>query len=251
MIIDFVITTMDRYDRLAELLDSIFQFYPESKITVADQSKIINHQFYKKYKIDLIILEHDCGLSFARNELIKKTKHSKNKYILLLEDDFIFTKKTKIENLLELTDRGDIIGGAVREVGQKHRVFFEFNFEKKGDVLYHTEDHDKFEKKRNITYKRTQCILNFFLAKKEVFEKILWNEKLKISEHQHFFYRIARDTEYTVLFTPSVEILHNKTQNPENFQKLRKRQEFNSIFLEDLGFKKVVFLSGVVITSNN
>ena len=47
--IDFIITTMDRYKELEELLDSIYKYYPTAKVTVADQSKEKDLDFYEKY----------------------------------------------------------------------------------------------------------------------------------------------------------------------------------------------------------
>lgn len=254
--IDFIITTMDRYDRLEMLLDSIYKYYPEAKVTVADQSKVIDYKFYKKYKIDLLSLKHDCGLSYARNELIKMTQRP---YILLLEDDFLFTEETNIEKLYELMEVSDIAGGGVYQ--NDIRIPFEFNFKENGDTLEHVSDGDKIEELYTVeyneevhlaNYKQTQCILNFFLAKRLVFNDILWYDKLKLAEHQHFFYRLSRETDCKVVYTPDVKIVDNKIQGQQSphYTALRTRQEFFAEAIRDLGFKRIKYLNGTVAEAN-
>ena len=167
-------------------------------------------------------------------------------YILLLEDDFLFTEETKIEKLYELMKVSDIAGGGVyNRFG--NRLEFEFNFKENGDTLEQINDGNFYEL-HNPSYKPTQCILNFFLAKRIVFDKILWYNKLKLAEHQHFFYRLSRQTDFKVVFTPDVKITDNKERSKEtkDYQNLRAREKFFSISIKDLGFKKLKYLSGRV-----
>lgn len=297
--IDIIITTMDRYDRLEMLLDSIYKYYPEAKVTVADQSdrkekSSFTWDFYEKYTTEkgltVLYLNHDCGLSYARNYLIK---HTNRPYILLLEDDFLFTEDTKIEKLYELMEISDIAGGGVYQ--NDIRIPFEFNFEAKGDTLCQVSDGDvwfddmigrwemnpldreyfdsvttfkmktgKYKKKSDlwdhlreinrtayfIKYKQTQCILNFFLAKRLVFNDILWYDKLKLAEHQHFFYRLSRETAYKVVYTPDVKIVDNKGHQSSHYTALRTRQEFFAESIRDLGFKRLKYLNGRVAEVN-
>jgi len=99
--VDFLITTMDRYDLLAELLDSIFEFYPHAKVTVADQSKELEPFRYEPYNVRVIPLRYDCGLSHARNVLVT---HTNLPYKLILEDDFKFDGRTDIERMVALLE---------------------------------------------------------------------------------------------------------------------------------------------------
>lgn len=265
--IDFIITTTERYDKLQNLLDSVFGLYPGAKVTIADQSKVINYEFYKnqKFKLNLLILENDCGLSFARNRLVKVTQRP---YVLLLEDDFKFTKETKIEKLYYLMEIGDVVGGAV--YNGLNRFKFEFNFRENGDTLEQVSDNNQFfgYSKKNksifkldldldnfenldckkslyedfILFKKTQCIPNFFLAKRSVFDKISWNDKLKWAEHQNFFYKLSRQTNFKVLFVPCVKIINDKTNNEIfEFKRLKNRNNINYFrkAMKDIKFKKL------------
>ena len=239
--IDFIITTMDRYALLEQLLDSIFKFYPEAKVTIADQSKEIDSEFYNKYydnNIRILPLPHDCGISVARNTLVKETT---GKYKLLLEDDFLFTEDTKIEKLLDLMRVSDIAGGGVYK--NNIRIPFEFCFKRSGDTIYQVPDGNNWENCGGINYKKTGCVLNFFLAKSIVFDDILWYDKLKVIEHQHFFYRCT----HKIAFTNDVKILDNKKQNSADYKKLRCREYFWKDALENLGVKKLRYLSGQTV----
>jgi glycosyltransferase involved in cell wall biosynthesis len=236
--VDFLITTMDRYNLLEELLDSIFVYYPNAIITIADQSKDINTEFYMKWKdrnLRVFPLPYDCGLSFARNVLVKETKQP---YKLILEDDFLFTHDTVIEKMLALVDVGDIIGGAVIKDGR--RLKFEHYFKKEFETIYQIPDWDLYEFYNGIKFKKTGCVLNFFLAKEIVFEDTLWHNELKLREHQHFFYRVKNK----IVFTPEVKIIDNKKNNSRNYQALKGRDEFWKIALEDLGAKKFKYQNG-------
>ena len=239
--IDFLITTLDRYHLLNELIDSIFKFYPNAKVTVADQSRIIDTKFYNKWRwrdLKVLPLPFDCGLSMARNLLVEETER---KYKLILEDDFLFTKETRIEGLLELMDVADIAGGSVYRKGI--RIPFEHYFEKLGDTIYQRPDGDLFMKYKTVKYKPTGCVLNFFLANSIVFKDTMWYNELKLREHQHFFYRVKSK----IVFTDDVRIEDNKKENSKSYKRLKGRDEFWKIALEDLKVKKVQYLSGKVV----
>lgn len=237
--VDFLITTMDRYYLLKELLDSIFMFYPQAKVTIADQSNNKEKDFYKQYSefdVNVKLLQYDCGLSYARNLLVDITERD---YILILEDDFLFNKYTRIEWMLILMDRADIVGGAVIRNGK--RLKFEHYFEKKNHIITQVDDGDIYLRHESgLQYKNTGCVLNFALFNRCVFDLVKWDARLKLREHQHFFYRVKN----RIVFTPDVWIIDNrKTAHPE-YKRLKGRDQFWKIALEDLGVKKFKYLNG-------
>jgi len=240
--VDFIITTFDRYELLKQLLDSIFKFYPYAKVTIADQSKEIDVEFYNRYydrDLRVLPLPYDCGLSKARNILVKETGE---KYKLLLEDDFLFTEDTKIEKLVRLTDIADIVGGAVyNRFG--NRLPFEFRFKKENDTIYQIPDENKWDKYLGVNYKDTGCVMNFILFKSIVFNDILWYDKLKLCEHQHFFFRVKNP----IVFTNDVKIVDNKREKTPEYKKLRNRNFYWKYALEDLGVKRLKYLNGQVV----
>ena len=239
--VDFIITTMDRYHLLSELLDSIFNFYPDAKVTVADQSQEIDSSFYQKWNLkDLRVLPlpYDCGLSMARNILVEKTD---KKYKLLLEDDFLFTKDTKIEKMVSLMRVADVAGGGVYK--KDYRIPFEHYFARMGNTIFQVPDGDIYESYEDIKYKQTGCVLNFALFKASVFDDVKWHNGLKLREHQHFFYRLKN----RVVFTDDVRIMDNKKGQSREYKALKGRDQFWRIAMQDLGIDKFKYLSGQVV----
>ena len=96
--ITFIVKTFERFYCIKRLVKSIFKYYPDANILIADDSEVsCKTYFYKKYgdgNITVYELEKDCGLSYGRNFLLERVK---TKYFVLLDDDFVFDKRTNIE----------------------------------------------------------------------------------------------------------------------------------------------------------
>jgi len=150
--VTFIIHTFKRPKCLGVLLRSIKRFYPEQKVLVYDDS------------------EADKGLSWGRNHLVSQVK---TPYYLLLDDDFEFTRETKIELLLKKIKNHDIVGGALREDGVIR--YYEGRYELKDGHLKYIQS----------TEEPLDFVFNFFLAKKEVSG---WDNRLKLAEHTAFFF---------------------------------------------------------------
>lgn len=245
--VDFLITTMDRYDLLDALIRSIYKYYPNANIVVADQSFDFDTEFWFRYKdVKLLILQPDCGLSYARNMLVS---NSFKKYKLILEDDFLFTEKTRLDKMLTLVHQFDVVGGAVKKDGI--RIPFEFNFLRKDDTLYQVPDGDDWQRYRGINYKKTSCVMNFAMYKREVFDAIKWDWDLKLREHQDFFYRLSI-AGGKVVFTPDAEIIDNKSNSPKkSYEALKGRDEFWGVMMRKHGLKKVKYLNGSTVELEN
>lgn len=257
--VDFLITSYLRWELLEKCIDSIFQFYPQAKVYVADQSGSWGFPVYllKKYdkKVQFFMLPEDCGLSYARNYLVK---NSRRPYKLILEDDFVFTEETKIEKMVEIMEyvTCSVIGGSVYIADQ--RLPFEFNFKKIGDELHQVSDGDNWQEKEGLKYKYTQCVLNFTLFKKEVFDDIIWDEELKLREHQDFFYRLTK-TPHKVVFMPDIKIVDNKRnwridKDDERVKKYKEdkgRDEYMLKMMRKHGIKKIKHIGGMEVFIDN
>jgi hypothetical protein len=268
--IDFLIKTIERYDRLRELLFSIAEFYKNAKIFIADDSRNINDGFYQntfrelknfglKYKPRMFKLPYDKGLSYGRNYLVKQTK---NPYVLLLDDDFVFNSHTKIENFLEIIQQNDrigMVGGLVKDNDNKE-IHFEFSWDFKNNILTKINDGNKWVFTNGIRYKFTESVLNFAILRREVFSKVLWDENIKIcGEHEDFLLRLKK-TNWKIAYTDSV-IIRDLTSDvftdyknglPEsNYSKLRRRISYRKLFFKKHKIKKIINIDGSVETPEN
>lgn len=215
--VDFCITTFMRKPALERLLKSIEAYYPEAHIIVGDQT--FNVDYYRalwptlkfKHKPTALNLPYDCGISFARNYMVK---WSKRKYKLILEDDFVFTPNTDVGKLKEIADHtGKITAGSMIQAGNKRH--FEHNFKLDGEILYHTPDANIYQEHNGIKYKETGCVLNFMLVTDQV-----WDNNLKVYEHTDFFLRYPE-----AIYVPEVEIGHAPFDEPA-YREKRNREEF-------------------------
>lgn len=255
--IDFLITTMLRPNCLERLLKSIAEYYPLAKITIADQGKKFNSQGYKnmwklmfkkgmKIKPTAWNMPFDCGLSVARNKLVNETKKP---YVLILEDDFIFTGDSdilKFKEIMETDPKIGVVGGKV--IRGKQELHYEHKWERDGDKIKHIHDGNNWEYKKGIKCKETGSVLNFALMRREIFKDVKWNEDIKIAGEHSAFYIDLDKTDWKVYYTPEVSI-KSKREEKENpqYRKLRKRDKFLKRLFKQYNFKKVVHTNGRVM----
>jgi len=244
--VDFIITTFNRYDCLDVLLKSIKNFYPKASVIIADNGEY-NNMFYARWKEKLDIkplrLDYDSGLSYCRNKAVQK---SDKDYIVLLDDDFIFTEETKLEKFYKvmLSDRKiGVVGGMCLENGVE--VHYECNLRLKDGVFEQLPDGNKWTDINGVKAKPTQCVLNFGLFRKEMLETWKWDNDLILSEHSDFFLRLSK-SDWKVIYTPEVKILHTRTRT-DDYKKFRDRGiEYKKVFFKKHGINKMIGLNGNV-----
>lgn len=251
--IDFLITHFERKEGLEKLLFSIAKYYPQANIHIADQSKKFIVDYYIKLwdrlfaagiknKPHAYNIPFDCGLSYARNYLVNITK---SKYCLILEDDFVFTEKTRIDRMAEVLEANPeigVIGGAVVEYG--YELPFEHYFEQDGAVLRHRKAPDEWFDMGGWGYKLTGCVPNFAMMRRELFEGISWDEELKIEgEHTDFYLQMAMDRRFKVAYTRDASISHEKN-NSKEYKEFRQRNEFLKKMFKKWEINEIIYLDG-------
>lgn len=200
-----IVPTFIRPQKVKNCIESILNTYPDGmvRIYVGDQSDIIideMQEFYNKLEVKghrFFRLPYNCGLAYARNYLIKQL--STEPYVLIIDDDFIFTVNTalsKFIDVLEEKENHGICGGNLE--GRHHYA---------GWLSYHPAIQKIFKidifsvpqsiqltasypyRNRKVSYYYSDSVLNFFLAKKEVFQDIQWDDNLPLVEHS-----VTKDT---------------------------------------------------------
>ncbi|MHA1437959.1 MAG: hypothetical protein ACTSPD_10315 [Promethearchaeota archaeon] len=214
-------TTFLRDELMYQTINSIINNWQDNWILlIGDQGIKENENIQKKMnKINAITkgkmqvyyykLAFDCGLSLARNYLVKKAYDMGIPYCLLTADSIKFTKSIqKIHNLTYLLSQSkyaSIIG-----LGLQSRVSWEYRMQlEKGKhfVLIATDDYIEYpipevtyELKNNrivviyqkVTFKKIDICKNFFLAKTRVLYENPWDITLKLCEHEDFFWRLKQ-----------------------------------------------------------
>ena len=257
--ITFCITMFERWEKLEILLFSIAQYYPTAKILIADQSKKFIAKKYKelyeklyekglKNKPTAYNMPYDCGLSVCRNKLVGLAKTD---YVLILEEDFVLTEKTKVKKMLKILENNQEyigVGGQVYENESKLNFSFFYkksNFSKTIKMIQNTNDYN------DEGFRETEGILNFCLFKRNIFRTIVWDNDIKVSgEHTDFLLKL-KDKGLKIVETTESRVDHNKTPETREYKNMRLRDEFLKIMFNKNKFNKLIYPSGFTIILND
>lgn len=240
--IDFLVTTIKRPNCIERLLDSLQKFYPNAKVTVADQNKEPHWDIYENYDINVLDLPYDCGLSKARNEMLKVTSEP---YVLILDDDFVFDKRTRIGKLLKIikTDpKIGVVGGQTERRGSGWGFTHEWEID--DDTIRQVDDGDNWQEIKGIKCKETASVINFALMRREMFNDVKWDNRLKLVEHSDFYLQL-RETDWKVYYVPEV-ICQTIKSRDRDYLRMRRRKKFFKTFFKKWGVKRMINTSGRV-----
>jgi GT2 family glycosyltransferase len=224
-----------RDDKMKECVDSIRKYYPDDwvRIYIADQNESVSEETQKYYdelkaKGHVVVkVPYNSGLAYGRNILVNQVKEP---YLLIVDDDFKFTDKTdltKFKNVLESKDDIGICGGKL--LGQDpYLAWMYYNpilkkiFKIKTNFVYHPIfQTKKYPYNPSTTlYEYTDIVLNFFLAKTEIFKDFQWDNHLILCEHTDAFLRL-KETKWKVVYAPEVECEHKHFDNSNDYQNYR------------------------------
>ncbi|XP_072423470.1 beta-1,4 N-acetylgalactosaminyltransferase 1-like isoform X2 [Chiloscyllium punctatum] len=179
--------TFLRYDKLRELISSIRKYYPNVTIVIADDSdkpQKIEGDFIEQY-----FMPFGKGWFAGRNLAISQVT---TKYLLWVDDDFIFTANTKLEKLVNILEKTtlDLVGGAVREktgfsTTFRHQISVEQGGEE-GDCLHTRMGHyHVLQGFPNCVV--TDGVVNFFLARTDKVQRVGFDPRLTRVAHSEFF----------------------------------------------------------------
>lgn len=179
------VTTWKRPDSLARFLASVRQTCPGLQVLVQNTGG---------------------NLSFGRNRLVDRVT---TPYFLVCEDDFVFTAKTRLENLVEvLRDDPQVAfaGGEVDGPEKERWIIADFTRPFRGVVrLVAPREAYKFTDS-GLPYLPCDCTWNFGALRTDVAKRCRWDEELPLVEHLEYFWRLSQA--WKCAFVPSVEIKH-------------------------------------------
>ncbi|KAE8283613.1 Beta-1,4 N-acetylgalactosaminyltransferase 2 [Larimichthys crocea] len=177
--------TFLRYPQLKVLLSSIRSFYSNIEVIIADDNFEPEH--IKGEHIKQYIMPPAQGWFAGRNLAVSQVT---TKYFLWVDDDFVFTEKTKIEKLVEVMEAVpelDVLGGSV----QGNQFYFSLRYEE-GQEMDGGCLHRKMNEKFHSLPGYPQCFLangvvNFFLARTDAVMKVGFDPKHQRVAHAEFF----------------------------------------------------------------
>ncbi|XP_075995791.1 beta-1,4 N-acetylgalactosaminyltransferase 1-like [Genypterus blacodes] len=179
--------TFLRYDKLKDLIDSIRKYYPTVTIVIADDNE--HPKAVPGPYIDQYIMPFKKGWFAGRNLAVSQVI---TKYVLWVDDDFIFSSNTKLEKMVDILEKTtlDLVGGAVREVTGYtatfcHTISVEAGGED-GNCLHIRQGHhhsvDGFP-----SCVVADAVINFFMGRTEKVRQAGFNPRLSRHGHLEFF----------------------------------------------------------------
>ncbi|MDG1663594.1 MAG: capsular polysaccharide synthesis protein [Pseudomonadales bacterium] len=260
--IAIIFTTMGRPECCRNFLESIRRYWGnEVNIYFAVQGDVglrgVYSRMSKKYLANIFYLDEDAGLSASRNFLVENTKE---KLILLSDDDFVVTQYTRLDVALNIFNENlevDILGG----------MFYNYYYDKNGNIErkeYTAFNHnflagDFFPKnellmlpteyksaKRDFLdhryfWQRQDTVNNFCLMDRKVFseKKLHWDDSMKImGEHEDFYCQAYfSDLPIGIYYTNALCIDHDRRQ-VAGFDEKRSRLDGQIQFMKKWGFDK-------------
>jgi glycosyltransferase involved in cell wall biosynthesis len=197
-----LIKTFERPEVLKRLVKSLRKMYPGMRVIIVDDSR--KPMDIELEGVDIIVMSYDSGVSAGRN---KALKYVQTRYLMLLDDDFIFYRYTKVGPVLKKLEQFseiDIVGGDVI-----HMPFYR-KTDYKDARLYPTDATSIITPGNKIddmiVYDK---VANFYIARTESSRRVGWDAKIKRLDHADFFTR-AKGKLVTV-FDPKFKILHART----------------------------------------
>eukprot|EP01116_Phalansterium_solitarium_P017226 TRINITY_DN4181_c1_g1_i2.p1 TRINITY_DN4181_c1_g1~~TRINITY_DN4181_c1_g1_i2.p1 ORF type:complete len:606 (+),score=199.92 TRINITY_DN4181_c1_g1_i2:228-2045(+) len=216
-----------------KLIDSIRVYYPNVKISVADSSAPAEDWSQGLTNVDVYFLPFDAGAAAGRNLLLLTAK---TKYVLLLDDDFIFTADTRLEPVLAIMEGSDydILGGRLwtgsRYMTNNFLIWEDAKTHghpvilKCVDMFYYRHSVNNLGKDAETDdweVLDTDGVSPLFIARRDTVADILYDNNLKLGEQSEFFWRAKGRLK--IGYTPQFTVLHEKRPADSTYRRYRDR----------------------------
>ena len=184
--VTIVTKTFERYEQVNRLIDSVFKFYPNMSIIIADDS--VHFQTIDKKNVLHYKMPAQIGWFAGRNLGISQVM---TEYFVWADDDFVFTEKTKLELFVEKLDKVelglDIVAGYLGSKATCGRTCVKVGEDRDGHCI---------TIKKNCDHRRVpgypQCVrvgpvTNFFMARTRSVQKVGFDPHFNHIGHIEFF----------------------------------------------------------------
>ncbi|NWW36537.1 B4GN1 acetylgalactosaminyltransferase, partial [Panurus biarmicus] len=179
--------TFLRYDKLRGLIASIRRFYPSVTIVVADDSQ--RPEPLSGPHLEHYLMPFGKGWFAGRNLAVSQVT---TKYVLWVDDDFIFTPRTRLEKLVDVLEKTslDLVGGAVREI-----TGYTTTYRQRLSVRGGGAGGDCLRTRPGFHHRLagfpacvvTDGVVNFFLARTDKVRQVGFDPRLRRVAHLEFF----------------------------------------------------------------
>jgi hypothetical protein len=226
MQIAILITTFLRDSLLYKTLETIVSQSTETCITlIADQGYSSSEKdtqidyFKSQIPLEYHTLPFDCGLSAARNYLVRIANEKNIPYILMLADSIQFSQIYDFQPVIAFLEQ-DNKKGLVGFLDEGRKAIWEYDMEitPRGIKFSISDNYVEF---MGIKYLKVDICNNIFLAKTNTLLN-LWDEELKLGEHEDAFLAYKKRG-YEVYWTDKYVFKKISSNTSEEYRAYRNR----------------------------
>ncbi len=229
------VTVLFRFHLLERFLESVRQYYPEIAIVVADNSFhpidwggdefLRFREIVCRYAARPVLLPFNSGVSATRNAAVAAAE---TPYVIVCEEDFQFTSRTKLEKMLRPIRAGlaDVVGGLEQYTNPANgwlqasvppdkpaTVQYAADVDFIGEaphrqLQFSPVDHESRTQLAGVVCRRADVIHNFYAAARSAYLQSPCDPALKVCEHLDHFLRLKRDAA-RVYYTPEAIVEHH------------------------------------------
>jgi glycosyltransferase involved in cell wall biosynthesis len=197
-----IVKTFERPRVVRRLVASIRRLYPALRVIVVDDSR----EPVQLQGAETVPMPYDSGVAAGRNEGLR---HAQTRYVLVLDDDYVFYRHTRLAHTLALMERCpeiDITGGQLVELP----LFSVRSLEAVAGSLRPTDATPRHPLDSSLGGLRVvPKVPTFFVGRRKRVAEVGWDARLKRIDHADFFTRALG--RLTTVFNPDMRILHART----------------------------------------
>jgi Glycosyl transferase family 2 len=197
-----LIKTFERPHIVRRLVTSIRRLYPNLKVVVVDDSR----EPVALEGVETVVMPYDSGISAGRNKGLRRVT---TKYVIVLDDDLVFYRRTRLADALQLMERHpqiDIMGGELINLP----LLRARPLAQAAGSIRPTDRKPVFPVGSRIG-ELVVCekVPTFFIARRDRLALVGWDSALKRMDHADFFTRALGVL--TTVFNPDFKALHART----------------------------------------
>lgn len=164
---------------------------------------------------------YDCGLSYARNNLINYAYNMGYKYCLITADSIEFTDKYNFLPYIEVLENDPELAKIGFKLNNRQSMVYNLSINTKQQKFMLSKPEEVYYIKGNKKFQQVDYCNNFFLAKTEALLDIPWDITLKLCEHEDHCYRL-KEKGWKTYYTESLSANYIDDK-PEEYKKMRDR----------------------------
>ncbi len=235
-----ILKTHNRPEALKKCIESLRRFYPLIKILVVDDS--VKQRPGYASQVDQFYATDNRALSYGWNFGVEKAETT---YVLIGDDDFVYTENSNLQALLDLMEVADIAGGATIFKGEMQHYEGTYSWDGKRKHMRMLPLEEKYLEHKGHQYQDTDFTANFFIAKRDA---VLggWEENIVMMyEHDDFFLQMF-ETDLKVAYCKEATVIHDTPAATQDYFKDRYENDYSKkVFFTKWGFERVTGVTGL------